>query len=232
MYKLSRFFVSDIVAGENILRNGFFPILKTNSRADHGIIVAANGSCKTTLLSFLFSVFAPDRRRFVQYLQSNGDKSLEQYLVPGRPAVIMLDLSINLTPTLFDEKPREHLVIGQLLYRDRTAPDKIRRSYFIAGSDAADSITQAADFFDGLRLQWEALSASNSPHSAVKEYLNDKVFQTDNQTEWTQILESLGLDPWLMNRQVDFSRSEGGIKESFKFKGEAEFLSFFSGMRI
>ncbi len=229
MYKLSRFFVSDIVAGENILRNGFFPILKTNSRADHGIIVAANGSCKTTLLSFLFSVFAPDRRRFVQYLQSNGDKSLEQYLVPGRPAVIMLDLSINLTPTLFDEKPREHLVIGQLLYRDRTVPDKIRRSYFIAGSDAADSITQAADFFDGLRLQWEALSASNSPHSAVKEYLNDKVFQTDNQTEWTQILESLGLDPWLMNRQVDFSRSEGGIKESFKFKSEAEFLSFFLG---
>ena len=229
MYKLSRFFVSDIVAGENILRNGYFPILKKNSQADHGIIVAANGSCKTTLLSFLFSVFAPDRRRFVQYLQSNGDKSLEQYLVPGRPAVVMLDLSINLTPTLFDAKPREHLVIGQLLYRDKTAPDKIRRSYFIARSDAAGSVNQAADFFDGLRLQWEALSGSNSPHSAVKEFLNDKVLQTDNQTEWTQKLESLGLDPWLVNRQVDFSRSEGGIKDSFKFKSEAEFLSFFLG---
>ena len=229
MYKLSRFFVSDIVAGENILRNGYFPILKKNSQADHGIIVAANGSCKTTLLSFLFSVFAPDRRRFVQYLQSNGDKSLEQYLVPGRPAVVMLDLSINLTPTLFDAKPREHLVIGQLLYRDKSAPDKIRRSYFIAKSDAAGSGAQAANFFDGLRLQWEDLSRSNTPHGAVKEYLNDKVLQTDNQTEWAEKLESLGLDPWLVNRQVDFSRSEGGIKDSFKFKSEAEFLSFFLG---
>ena len=85
MYRLSRFFISDIVAGENILRNGYFPIFKAHERADHGIIVAANGSCKTTLLSFLFSVFTPERRRFVQYLQSSGDKTLEQYLVPGRP---------------------------------------------------------------------------------------------------------------------------------------------------
>lgn len=220
MYKLSRFFVSDIVAGENILRNGYFPVFRENEQADHGIIVAANGSCKTTLLSFLFSVFTPDRRRFVQYLQSGGDKMLEQYLVPGRPAVVMLNLSMNLRPTLFEEQPREHLVLGQLFYRHKTAPDKIERSCFIADAPA---------FFDGLRLEWETLSRSDRPHAAIKDFLKDKVYQTGSHKEWRDKLESLGLDPWLVNRQVDFSRSEGGIKESFKFGSEKEFLSFFLG---
>ena len=29
------------------------------------------------------------------------------------------------------------------------------------------------------------------------------------------------------NRQIDFARSEGGIKDAFKFRSEAEFLNFF-----
>ena len=219
MYKLSRFFVSDIVAGENILRNGYFPICKEDKQAEHGIIVAANGSCKTTLLSFLFSVFVPDRRRFVQYLQSNGDKTLEQYLVPDRPALVMLELSMDLDATLFESQPQERLVLGQLLHRKKTTPDHIERSYFIG----------EWELFDSLRVQWEALSNANHPYTAVKEFLSDKVHQTNNQKEWEEKLESLGLDPWLVNRQVDFSRSEGGIKDSFKFKSEADFLSFFLG---
>ncbi len=219
MYKLSRFFVSDIVAGENILRNGYFPICKEDKQAEHGIIVAANGSCKTTLLSFLFSVFVPDRRRFVQYLQSNGDKTLEQYLVPDRPALVMLELSMDLDPTLFESQPQERLVLGQLLHRKKTTPDHIERSYFIG----------EWELFDSLRVQWEGLSKANHPHTAVKEFLSGKIHQTGSQKEWEEKLESLGLDPWLVNRQVDFSRSEGGIKDSFKFKSEADFLSFFLG---
>ncbi len=220
MYRLSRFFVSDIVAGENILRNGDFPVFKENQSEEHGIIVAANGSCKTTLLSFLFSVFTPDRRRFVQYLQSNGDKTLEQYLVPGRPAVVMLNLSMNLDPTLFDAQPREQLVLGQILHRHKITPDKIDRIYFFANSE---------DFFEIFRNKWEDLSQTNTPYTSVKEFIRDKVHQTTHQGEWEEKLESLGLDPWLVNRQVDFSRSEGGIKDSFKFKSEEEFLSFFLG---
>ncbi len=220
MYRLSRFFISDIVAGENILRNGYFPISKEHERDDHGIIVAANGSCKTTLLSFLFSVFTPEKRRFVQYLQSSGDKTLEQYLVPGRPAVVLLNLSVPLDATLFDAHPKEHLVLGQILYRHKSAPDKIDRSYFIADEP---------EFFDSLRLEWDTLSGGTHPYTSVKEFLSGKVHQTTTQKEWEDKLESIGLDPWLMNRQVDFSRSEGGIKDAFKFKSEDEFLSFFLG---
>ncbi|MBI9087893.1 MAG: hypothetical protein JEZ12_01595 [Desulfobacterium sp.] len=220
MYRLSGFFISDIVAGENILRNGYFPIHKEGERADHGIIVAANGSCKTTLLSFLFSVFTPERRRFVQYLQSSGDKTLEQYLVPGRPAVVLLNLSVALDPTLFVAHPKEHLVLGQILYRHKSAPDKIDRSYFIANEP---------EFFNSFRSAWDTLSGESHPYTSVKEFMSGKVHQTSTQKEWEDKLESIGLDPWLMNRQVDFSRSEGGIKDAFKFKSEEEFLSFFLG---
>ena len=101
MYRLGRIFVSDIAAGENLLRNGSFPFFRENRKADHGVLFAANGTCKTTLLSFILSVFYPDQRRFVQHLQSGGDKNLEQYLIPGRPAVVLLDLAALLPPNLF-----------------------------------------------------------------------------------------------------------------------------------
>ncbi len=34
---------------------------------------------------------------------------------------------------------------------------------------------------------------------------------------------------WLIDRQVNFARTEGGIKDTFKFRSEAEFLGFFLG---
>ena len=92
MYRLCRLFISEIAAGENLLRNGFIPIFRENGLTDHGVLFAANGTCKTTLLSFILNIFCPDRRRFVQHLQSGGDKTLEQYLIPGRPAIVLLDM--------------------------------------------------------------------------------------------------------------------------------------------
>ena len=220
MYRLGRIFVSDIAAGENLLRNGSFPFFRENGKADHGVLFAANGTCKTTLLSFILSVFYPDQRRFVQHLQSGGDKNLEQYLILGRPAVVLLDLTALLPPNLFEQVPVEHLVLGQLLYRHPSAPDKVDRIYFIANS---------ADFFEELRREWNGLLLREQPFKEVRDFLRDRVQQTSSQKEWLDDLERLGLDPWLMDRQIDFARTEGGIKDTFKFRSESEFVSFFLG---
>jgi chromosome segregation ATPase len=220
MYRLCKIFISDITAGENILQNGLVPIFRENGLADHGVLFAANGTCKTTLLSFVLNVFCPDQRRFVQHLQSSGDKTLEQYLIAGRPAVVVLDLATTLAPTLFEAEPVDHLCIGQLLYRHRSAPDKIDRAYFIA---------QSADFFDHLRRQWTELLHRDQPYKAIRDFLAPAVQQTTSQKEWADNLERLGLDPWLIDRQIDFARTEGGIKDTFKFRSESEFLSFFLG---
>ncbi|MDY0163552.1 hypothetical protein [Desulfobotulus sp.] len=220
MFRLKRFFVSDIKAGDNILRNGFVPVFREDGDADHGVLFAANGTCKTTLLSFILSVFSPSRQRFVQHLQSGGDKSLDQYLIPGRPAIVMLDLAMVLQPTLFEAKPVDHLVLGQLLYRHRSTPDRMDRSFFLA---------QSADFFDTLRSQWDGLLDHEKPYQALKDFMAPLVQQTTSQKEWEETLEGLGLDPWLIDRQVDFARTEGGIKDAFRFKSEGDFLSFFLG---
>ena len=220
MYRINRFFVSEITAGGNVLRNGFVPVLREDGQADHGVLFAANGTCKTTLLSFVLSVFCPARQRFVQHLQSGGDKTLEQYLIPGRPALVMLDLATTLQPTLFEAEPVDHLVLGQLLYRHRSAPDKTDRTFFIA---------QSADLFDELRQTWDALLGQEQPYRAVRDFMLPRIQQTTSQKEWSDKLEQLGLDPWLIDRQIDFARTEGGIKDAFKFRSEADFLSFFLG---
>ncbi|MGM0453914.1 MAG: hypothetical protein ACQERN_12180 [Thermodesulfobacteriota bacterium] len=220
MYRLSRLFVSDITAGENLLRNAYVPVFRENGDGDHGVLFAANGTCKTTLLSFIFNVFSPEKRRFVQYLQSGGDKSLEQYLIPGRPAVVLLDLTTVPSGSLFSSAFMDHLVLGQMFYRHSSAPDKISRTHFIA---------QSADFFDELRQNWDHLLRQQQPHTAVRDFITPKVQQTTSQKEWTDNLARLGLDPWLIDRQIDFAKNEGGIKDAFKFRSETDFLSFFLG---
>lgn len=220
MYRLCKLFISDVTAGENLLRNAFVPIARENGDADHGVLFAANGTCKTTMLSFILNVFSPDQRRFVQHLQSTGDKTLEQYLIPGRPAVVLVDIASIGQPTLFDSTPEAHLVLGQLLYRPRAAVDKVDRIFFIA---------QSSDFFDRLRTAWDNLLIQEQPWRAVRDFASPHIQQTYLQNEWTSVLEKLGLDPWLIDRQVDFARSEGGIKDAFKFRSEIEFLNFFLG---
>lgn len=218
MYRLCKLFLSDVTAGENLLRNAMIPIARENGNADHGVLFAANGTCKTTMLSFILSVFSPDKRRFVQHLQSTGDKTLEQYLIPGRPAVVLIDMTSTDQPTLFDAA--SHLVIGQFLYRPRGTAEKIERIFFIA---------QNPDFFDTLRTAWDGLLSVEQPWRAVRDFASPLIQQTSQQNEWSSVLERLGLDPWLLDRQVDFARSEGGIKDAFKFRSEEEFLNFFLG---
>ena len=230
MFKITRIFASDISAGGNILRQASFPIADHDSTpsdpdvtSDHGVIFAENGTCKTTLLSFLLNTFCPDQKRFVQHLQSGGDKTLSQYLVPGRPAVILIEMAVPGEKNLFEDNTEMRLVIGQMLYRYKEASKPLVRYYFQA---------QAPDFFHRMQESWLQLLESPKPLSAVREFLNDRdnqVVVTDVQKDWEDRLEKIGLDPWLVDRQIDFARSEGGIKDAFRFRCEADFLSFFLG---
>ena len=115
MFRITRIYASDICAGGNILQQACFPILDRDNanapaRSDHGVIFAVNGTCKTTLLSFLLNTFYPEKKRFVQHLQSGGDKTLEQYLVPGRPAIILIEMAVAGEDSLFESGLENRLV--------------------------------------------------------------------------------------------------------------------------
>ncbi|WP_320043460.1 hypothetical protein [uncultured Desulfobacter sp.] len=230
MFRITRIFAGEICAGRNILQQGNFPIADHSDApfdpdvsSDHGVIFAVNGTCKTTLISFLLNTFCPDQKRFVQHLQSGGDKTLSQYLVPGRPAVILIEMAVPREENLFDDNTEERLVIGQVLYSYKEASKSLVRYYFQA---------QTPDFFDRMQQSWPQLLEAPKPLTAIREFLNDpnnQVVTTDVQKDWGERLEKIGLDPWLVDRQIDFARSEGGIKDAFRFRCEADFLSFFLG---
>nr|WP_319396832.1 hypothetical protein [uncultured Desulfobacter sp.] len=230
MFRITRIFAGEICAGGNILQQGNFPIAEHDSlsfdpdvSSDHGVIFAVNGTCKTTLISFLLNTFCPEQKRFVQHLQSGGDKTLSQYLVPGRPAMILIEMAVPAEENLFEDKSEERLIIGQVLYSYKETSKPLVRYYFQAN---------APEFFDRMQQSWPKLLEQSKPLTAVRNFLNDpdnQVVITDVQKDWGERLEKIGLDPWLVDRQIDFARSEGGIKDAFRFRCEADFLSFFLG---
>ena len=65
MFKITRIFASDIRAGSNILQQAHLPISAPDGGdpSQHGVIFAVNGTCKTTLISFLLNTFYPDKKR-------------------------------------------------------------------------------------------------------------------------------------------------------------------------
>jgi hypothetical protein len=171
----------------------------------------------------VLNTFCPEQKRFVQHLQSGGDKTLSQYLVPGRPAIILIEMAVPAEENLFEDKSEERLVIGQVLYSYKETSKPLVRYYFQAN---------APDFFDRMQQSWPRLLEQPKALTAVRDFLNDpdnQVVITDVQKDWGERLEKLGLDPWLVDRQIDFARSEGGIKDAFRFRCEADFLSFFLG---
>ena len=228
MYKITRIFASDIVAGANILQQACFPIYNpeneagplTQSSQDHGVIFAANGTCKTTLISFLLNTFYPDQNRFVQHIQSGGDKTMGQYLVPGRPAIILIEMAVPSEQTLFGEEKEERLVIGQYFISKRGAQKPFDRFNFQAASP---------DLFNRVKDNWQHLTAAPQPDAAVREFIDPLITIAGTQKEWFEKLEKIGLDPWLINQQINFARNEGGIKDAFRFRAESDFLEFFLG---
>ncbi len=228
MYKITRIFASDIVAGGNILQQACFPIYEPENEKvqqptasqDHGVIFAANGTCKTTLISFLLSTFCPEQNRFVQHIQSGGDKNMSQYLIPGRPAMILLEMAVPSEHTLFGQEKEARLVIGQYFIAKRESSKSFHRFNFQANSP---------DLFDRIKENWQHLTANLQPDAAVREFLDPLITIAGSQKEWSEKLENIGLDPWLINKQIDFAKSEGGIKDAFRFRAESDFLEFFLG---
>src|SRR5690554_6725351 len=57
----------------------------------HHVIHAPNGVGKTTILALLFSIFEPDRRKFLR-TEINRQHRIEHYFMPGRLGVVALEL--------------------------------------------------------------------------------------------------------------------------------------------
>src|SRR5216684_4958752 len=103
----------------------------------HHLIHAPNGVGKTTILALLFSIFEPDRRKFLR-TEINRQHKIEHYFMPGRLGVV----TIELIKEGANKRSIRH-VIGQVFWPspaskgDDGEPGQRRFFAFESGKDVA-----------------------------------------------------------------------------------------------
>ena len=187
----------------------------------HHVIHAPNGVGKTTILALLFSIFEPDRRKFLR-TEINRQHKIEHYFLPGRLGVIALEL---IKPGI-NKKPVRH-VIGQVFWLtpakgEDGEPGQRRFFAFETGGD----LTLDTLPFRGLSAQPALRSLDDYMQWAREMRSHASFFATDSLTNWRKYLTAeLGVDLKVIEVQRHFCATEGGIGAAFlNFKSEQQFL--------
>lgn len=187
----------------------------------HHVIHAPNGVGKTTILALLFSIFEPDRRKFLR-TEINRQHKIEHYFLHGRLGVIALEL---VKPGI-NNKPVRH-VIGQVFWLtpakgDEGEPGQRRFFAFEVGGELSlDALP-----FRGLAAQSALRSLDDYMRWAREMRSHASFFATDSLIAWRKYLTSeLGIDLKVIEVQRHFCATEGGIGAAFlNFKSEQQFL--------
>jgi hypothetical protein len=222
MLKISRAYLDACGYVDGVFEELLIKPTGSDGAALHHIIHAPNGVGKTTILALLFSIFEPDRRKFLR-TEINRQHKIEHYFMPGRLGVVVLEL---IKPGV-NNKPVRH-VIGQVFWLtpaskgDDGEPGHRRFFAFESNADATlDSLP-----FRGL--------AGSPPLRSLDEFTRwtrdmrskPTFFATDSLSAWRRHLTAeLGVELKVIEVQRRFCAAEGGIGAAFlDFKSEQEFL--------
>ncbi|HFQ4926534.1 TPA: hypothetical protein ACGU4W_003759 [Vibrio vulnificus] len=226
MWLLNRLYLSDFCAGSNFMDDGYLPILDDKGDISECLIFSPNGTYKSSLLALTMSCLSPDKKRFIQSLQSKSeskggcDKQMEDYMVEGRPALVMCEF-INRTGEvdLFGNEIRDTVLVGQLFLK-KTSKDEVTLNRVFFMSQDLTALDQTRSIFLAqreMREGWDNIRQQVGVFSTFE----------DTQRNWLQMLDNVGLDPFLADKQVDMCRTEGGITSTLSFANEPEFMAFF-----
>lgn len=190
----------------------------TTGAAQDSVLWLRNGGGKTTLISLFYSALVPNQNHFLGKLLGKGT-SLHDFLRLNELGVIVSEWDF---PSL--RVPRR--IVGQLLLRKE---HELKRRFF--------SFAAAPDF--GLD-QLPVLRAAGGvkPARSIDKLLDDlreaeqrypamDLVIPNDQTEWEQHLERVGLDPFLFQMHLKMNKQEGGASDLFKLKAPEDFLHLF-----
>jgi|GEM_PF-6839936 len=206
------------------------PFFNSEMQPDSGtqdtILSLTNGGGKTTLLSLIFTCFVPDKRQFVQHLQKPHHHFKDYFT--EKPGLILIELEQATDQLQTNGKlAAQTLVVGQYVTIDPSTGEDDRQ--FFAFEPTSD-------------LNFEAVPSLGKKDvtnkDEVKQWLKvtceqiDSFFrpQNNSQAEWMKWLDSKGIDTWIIKKQVDFCRTEGGIDAYMNFQKEEDFLKEFFHM--
>jgi chromosome segregation ATPase len=222
MLKVSRAYLDACGYKEGVFEELLIKPTGADGASLHHVIHAPNGVGKTTILALLFSIFEPDRRKFLR-TEINRQHKIEHYFMPGRLGVVALEL---VKPGVKD-KPVHH-VIGQVFWlspgsKGDDGEPGLRRFFAF---EADDDMTLDSLPFRGLSAQPPLRSLDDFTRWAREMRGNPTFFATDSLTNWRKHLTAeLGIDLRVIEVQRRFCASEGGIGAAFlDFKSEQQFL--------
>lgn len=188
------------------------------------LISLENTGGKSTLISFILSMFVPSKSRFIQHLQESNHK-FEDYF-HSTPGLILLKMELPEDKSnLFSKQENNYLILGQYIIKSAT---KTTRHFFSFesnnsfGFNNVPSISRENIFNEDEIKKWLHESSDK----------NSTFFYTEKHTDWVEKLNQSGIDTWLAEKQVEFCSAEGGIEEFIHFSSEKEFLKEFFYMAI
>ena len=222
MLKISRAYLDACGYVDGVFEELLIKPLDANGSALHHVIHAPNGVGKTTILALLFSIFEPDRRKFLR-TEINRQHKIEHYFMPGRLGVVALEL---VKPGV-NNKPVRH-VIGQVFWLTPASKGEDgepgHRRFFAFQSD--DEVTLDTLPFRGLSAAAPLRSLDDFTRWAREMRAKPTFFNTESLTAWRKHLTSeLGVELKVIEVQRRFCAAEGGIGAAFlDFKSEQQFL--------
>ncbi|QQO35342.1 hypothetical protein JJC00_06565 [Bradyrhizobium diazoefficiens] len=222
MLKISRAYLDACGYVDGVFEELLIKPVDAGGSVLHHVIHAPNGVGKTTILALLFSIFEPDRRKFLR-TEINRQHKIEHYFMPGRLGVVALEL---VKPGV-NNKPLRH-VIGQIFWLTPASKgeggEPGHRRFFAFQSDAESALDTLP--FRGFSTEAPLRSLDDFTRWARDMRSKPTFFATDSLTAWRKHLTAeLGVELKVIDVQRRFCAAEGGIGAAFlDFKSEQQFL--------
>ncbi len=212
MFRINKLYFDNCGHPNAFYRDIFYDFTSSNGPV-HTLTVQPNGSGKTTIISFLASLFRPSLDEFIQ-TKTDLSKRYSDYF-NRRPATLLCELEMG----------SKNLFIGQ--YVCLGEGDRITRYFFSmeVAADAAEAFFAIPNVYGNKKIS--DLSDCRrwlEEHNAT---LKSRFFYDDHQRKWMDHLTSKGIDLNLIYAMMQCCHQEGGSADEFDFKNEADFLKYY-----
>ncbi|MBN3493786.1 hypothetical protein [Vibrio neptunius] len=173
------------------------------------VVKLGNYGGKTTFISLFFNVMMTEQEKFIQH-QFNQNYHFTDYFPQQQVGTSLIELRHDGNTWL----------LGQSVYiKSNGEADRVYFSTEVAAGLSMDDIPTTSRQ-KGLGLK-DVMSWLNERE---KEFPG-QLFWTGKQSDWKRHLNSRGLDLWMIEKQMTFSHSEGGIQTFTSFRTEEQFLA-------